>query len=405
MRRLLALPFALLLAPALFPATLRADVINRVVLRVNDQIATLRDYELRRQELTRDLARREDPEERDRLLKQVPELVFRDLYQELLLESRAQQVGVEVPRSQVDASIANMKENFGIKTEEDFRQALAQSGMTEAQLRSSLEKQLRIRELMDKEVRSRIKLEEEDLRRYYRKNIEQFRQPEQVHLREVVVLDEGLPTAEERTRAAADIRQAVAGGKSLADAVAELQPKGVTSNVIDLGWVTPGDLDAALEAAAWKLAPNALSEPVSGRGGLHLLQMVERRESRLPPFSEVSQQIQDREQERVYSEEYAKYMDELEKKSLIVADPPREAAGFRALLSRPVVDRLELEPAQVPGQTTAQPTMDTDRRTPPADSVQGAPGALPEPKPVTATPPPVIQSPAEAPAPPPPSVP
>ena len=380
----------------------RADVINRVVLRVNDQIATLRDYELRRQELTRDLARRQDLEERDRLLKQVPELVFRDLYQELLLESRAQQVGVEVPRSQIDASIANMKENFGIKSEEDFRQALAQSGMTEAQLRSSLEKQLRIRELMDKEVRSRIKLEEEDLRRYYRKNIEQFRQPEQVHLREVVVLDEGLPIAEERTRAAADIRQAVAGGKSLADAVAELQPKGVTSNVIDLGWVTPGDLDAALEAAAWKLAPNAISEPVAGRGGLHLLQMVERRESRLPPFSEVSQQIQDREQERVYSEEYAKYMDELEKKSLIVADPPQEAAGFRALLSRPVVDRLELEPAQLPNQNPDQPT-DTADRTPPADSVQGAPGALPEPKPVTATPPPVVQAPAEAPAPPPPA--
>jgi parvulin-like peptidyl-prolyl isomerase len=386
-------------------------VINRVVLRVNDQIATLRDYETRRQELTRDLARRQDTEERERLLKQVPELVFRDIYQELLLESRAQQVGVEVPKSQIDSSIASMKENFGIKTEEDFRQALAQSGMTEAQLRTSLEKQLRIRDLMDREVRSKIKLEEEDLRRYYRKNIEQFRQPEQVHLREVVVLDQGgLATAEERARAAADIRQTVAGGKSLADAVADLQPKGVTSNVIDLGWVTPGDLDAALETAAWKLAPNALSEPVAGRGGLHLLQMVERRESRLPPFAEVAQQIQNREQERVYSEEYAKYMVELEKKSLIVADPPQEAAGFRALLSRPVVDRLELEPAQVPAQASgdappAEPSVDMTGQTPPADSVQGAPGALPEPKPVTTTPPPVVQAPAEAPAPPPPSVP
>jgi parvulin-like peptidyl-prolyl isomerase len=406
MRRLLTLPLALLL---LAPAVSNADVVNRIVLRVNDQIATLRDYELRREELTRDIARRQnmDPEERTRMLEQVPELVFRDLYQELLLESRAQQVGVEVPRTQIESTIANMKENYGIKTEEDFRTALAQSGLTEAQLRSSLEKQLRIRDLMDREVRSQIKLEEEDLRRYYRKNIEQFRQPEQVHLREVVVLEEGgLPTAEERASAAAGIRQAVAGGKSLADAVAELQPKGITSNVIDLGWVTSGDLDATLEAAAWKLSPGATSEPVAGRGGLHVLQVVERRESRLPAFSEVAQQIQEREQERVYTEQFTKYMGDLEKKSLIVASPPEEAAGFRALLSRPVANRLDLEPAQVQGQGQTQgqgqPEVDTTGRTAPADSTQGAPGALPEPKPVTNEPSPVTPPPAQAPAPPPP---
>jgi parvulin-like peptidyl-prolyl isomerase len=402
MRRLLLLPCALLLALALSPSTLRAEVSNRIVLRINDQIATLRDYSLRRQEAVRDVTRRTDlePEEKTRLLQQVPKLVFRDLYQELMLESRAQQVGVEVSRSQIDGAIANMKENFGIKTDEDFRVALAQSGMTEALLRTQLEKQLRIRELMDREVRTRIKLEEEDLRRYYRKNIEQFRQPEQVHLREVVVLEEGgLPTAEERARAAADIRQAVAGGKSLADAVAELQPKGITSNVIDLGWMKRGDLDAALETAAWPLAPGALSEPVPGRGGLHLLQTVERRESRLPPFSEVMEQIQAHEQDRVYTEEFTKYLAELEKKSLIVAEPPQEAADFHGLISRPVADRLELEPATV----TGQPATDTTGRTAPADSVQGAPGALPEPKPVDSTPPPVTLPPAESPAPPPPT--
>jgi parvulin-like peptidyl-prolyl isomerase len=146
----------LLLLPVGLPAGARAATLNKVVLRVNDQIATLYDYQRRRQELIQDLSRREmDEEERRRLLAQAPEIAFKDMYQDLLLESRAQQVGVEVPKSQIDSSIASMKENFGIKTEEDFRQALAQSGMTEAQLRTSLEKQLRIRDLMDREVRSK----------------------------------------------------------------------------------------------------------------------------------------------------------------------------------------------------------------------------------------------------------
>lgn len=397
MRRLRHLPVALLL---LAPAAAEAEVVNRIVLRVNDQIATLRDYQLRHQEEIRNIMRgNADEGEKRRLLEQAPEVVFSNLYQELLLESRAQQIGVEVPRGQIDAAIENMKQNFGIKTEEEFRAALAQSGMNEPQLRSSLEKNLRAREVMGREVQTRIQLEEEDLRRYYRKNIEQFRQPEQVHLREVVVLETGAATPEERARIAGEIRQAVAGGKSLADAIADLQPRGITSNVIDLGWVTPGDLDPGLETAAWKLAVDAVSEPVSGRGGLHLLQMVERRESRLPPFSEVAETIRRREQERVYNDEFTKYFAELEKKALIVAEPPQEASDFRRLINRPAADGLELEPAAVAEQPGAA---DTAGRTAPADSTQGEPGALPEPQPVTNSPSPVVEPPAQAPAPPPP---
>ena len=44
-KRLLALP---LLALLMLPAALRAELVNKVVLRVNDQIATLYDYEQRR---------------------------------------------------------------------------------------------------------------------------------------------------------------------------------------------------------------------------------------------------------------------------------------------------------------------------------------------------------------------
>ena len=117
-------------------------------------------------------------------------------------ESRADQLGVEVTDAQVDAAMGQLKQSYNIKSDEEFKAALAQSGMTEAQLRAQLRSQLRVQEVRGREVQSRVKVDEEDLRRYYRKNLEQFRQPEQVQLREVVVLDEGgLPTAEERQRA------------------------------------------------------------------------------------------------------------------------------------------------------------------------------------------------------------
>jgi peptidyl-prolyl cis-trans isomerase SurA len=421
-RRLPSLSLLLFLA---LPSGVHADTLNKVVLRINDQIATLYDYQQRRQDFLRDLNRREmDPEERARAVGQAPEIVFKDMFQDLLLESRAHQLAVEVTDPQINAAVMQMRQNFGIKTDEEFQAALAQSGMTEAQLREQIRGQLRARDVMDKEVRSRVKVDEEDLRRYYRKNQEQFRLPEQYHLREVVVLDEGgLPSPEERRAVANQIRQAVAAGKPLAEAAADYQKRGVTSAEIDLGWVSPGDLDPALQTAAWKLKPGEVSDPVAGRGGLHLLFAAEHRESRIPPFSEVSSVIQNREQERVYNQEVAKYMVELEEKSLVVVDPPAEAAGFRRLLAKP-------EPTNVPGlsdlMAPASPIAPGAK-----DDAKGAkgkkpaapkgsmaepmgaqPGALPQPKPVTDTPPPVTATPPAtaptapmAPTPPPPAAP
>jgi parvulin-like peptidyl-prolyl isomerase len=381
--------FVLLLT--LLPSALSAEVVNRIVLRVNDQIATLHDYQQRRQELIRDIMRREqDPEERKRLLDQAGEIVYAALYQELLLASRAEQLGIHVTEAQVDAAVARVRENFQIRTDEEFAAALAQSGMTREQLREQLRAQLRVQEVQSRDIAGRVQVDEDDLRRAYRKNVEQFRQPEQLQLREVVVLDEGgLPTAEERARVAAEIRQAVAGGTSLADAVKEHAGKGVTSNVIELGWVTPGDLDPSLETAVWKLPAGSVSEPVTARGGLHLVQVIERRESRIPPFSEVVELVRRQEQNRVFQQETVKYMDELEKRSLIVAAPPPEAANYRR---RVQAERGGGAEGEAEGLADAVEGATTPPAVAPGEPA--LPGALPEPKPVNPTPPPVAEPPA-----------
>jgi foldase protein PrsA len=307
-----------------------AEPLNRIVLRVNDQIATLYDYQQRRADAVREVLRRvRDAKEQQEELAQVPENVFRDMFQELLLSSRADQMAIEVGDQEVDQAIASMKQSFGIKTDEEFRQALEQSGITFEQLRAQTRRNLRLREVMGKEVQARVKIKDEDLRRYYRINDAEFRVPEQVQLREVVVLEEGGLPAAERSGIAAEIRNAVTGGKSLADAVAPFAAKGQASKVVELGWVSPKDLDPKLESAAWKLAKNGITEPVEARGGLHLLQLLDRHAAHVRPFSEVQAQIQAREQERLSRQESIRYLAELETKSLVVADPPREAANFR----------------------------------------------------------------------------
>ena len=117
------------------------------------------------------------------------------------------------------------------------------------------------------------------------------------------------------------------------------------------GWVSPGDLDPSLEAALWKLAAGTVSEPVAGRGGLHIVQVVDRKEARTLGFAEVQEQLRVREQRRRMQDEVAVYMAELEQRSLIVAEPPPGAEGYRRLLgTRPPSEeeRLGLREATNP---------------------------------------------------------
>ncbi len=326
----LTLLLAALALAALAPGAAGAEVLNRVVLRVNDQIATLYDYERRRTDTIHEIvARVQDVNERRKVIAQVPEQVFWEMFQEMLLSSRADQLAVDISDAEVDQELATMRQRFGIKTDEEFQAALRQSDMTVEQLRTQTRRNLRIRGVMGREVSSKIKVKDEDIRRYYRHHQDQFTVPEQVQLREVVVLDEGgLPEAD-RGRVAAEIRQAAVGGKSLADAAAPYTAKGQVSSIVELGWVSPKDLDPKLEAAAWKLQKGAITEPVAGRGGLHLLQLVDRHPQHVTPFSEVQASIQQQEQERQFRQESIKYMADLEARSLVVADPPTEAADFR----------------------------------------------------------------------------
>ncbi len=345
-------------------APLHAEVVNRIVLRINDRIATLADFELRKEEARGEIERRvQDPVERERQLAQLPESAFRDMFEEMLIQSRADQLSVDVEEKDIDASVLQMRESFGIQNDEQFRAALAQTGLTEAELRDQLRKNRRMQEVVGREVQGKIRLEEEDLRRYFGANQERFRVPEQIQLREVVVLSEATPDPAARLALAQEIRAAIAAipagstSQAIDEIVAPYQTSGRTSGVIDLGWISKPDLDAAIANVAWDLAPGAVGEPTEGRGGLHIPQLVERRASYIRPFSEVSQEIESIERSRLFREKFAQYEQQLIKDSLIVENPPAEAKGFRRLLGEAPIDKLEAAdaPAREVVPETAQP--------------------------------------------------
>lgn len=315
--------------------------VNRIVLRVNNRILTLHDYEKRKAERISALQRADLPaDRRQELLARAGEDALRAAYEELLLLARADQLGLEATDAEVESAIEQTKASFGIQTEADFERALAQSNLTLAALREQMRSNLRMQMAIGAEVRPRIDIDDEDLRRYYQAHPDEFRLPERVELREVVVLDSsGLPAAE-LEELANDLRSRLLDGSLTEEELADYREQGLATEWIQLGWVQPGDLDPALEEAVFNMEVGAVTEPLTARGGLHLVQVLDHKEPELMSFAEVEEQIQRIESDRLFAEVMQEYMEELAAESYIVSRPPPEAANFRTLEKRGPRDPL-----------------------------------------------------------------
>lgn len=318
----------------LLPPTLVAQDSYEIVLRVNERIATTWDYQRRRAEKVRLIQASESlpAQQQQRLLANVGVSTMDDLFEELLMLSRADQLGIRVNDADLDRAMASTRQNYGIESEEQFEQALRASGMSLEQFRSNLSQSLLVQKLMSQEVHPRITLEEEDLRRYYQNHLDQYQEPERLQLSEVVVLSASGLSDSQLRQTAATVRREVEAGGDLGEVVALLAAEGLTSNAVDLGWVEIGDLAAELEEAVWDLESGGVSEPVEGRGGLHVLVVTDRQEARLKAFAEVENEIRGREGERLLSSEMQKYLEELEGAAYVVVNAPADAVGFRASL-------------------------------------------------------------------------
>ena len=303
-----------------------------MVLRVNDKVATLLQYQQRRADALAQInGSKMTDQARARALSNLGNTVFRNMFEELLLLSRADQLRIFPTEEEVDHAVARIRQGFGIQSDDEFAAALSRQGLSLAEFRDQVRSQLRMRQVVAQEVTAKIDLEEDDLRRAYRADQDRYRVPERRRVRELIVLDTARPDPQELERLARQIYAEIQAGTSFDDVAAKYAKQGATGQPVDLGWVAKGELDPALEAALAKLQPGQVSAPVKGRGGYHILLLEKREEAHVKPFTEVEDQIKSKEQQRLLSSKMEDYLHKLEEDAYVKADPPADAAGFRTV--------------------------------------------------------------------------
>jgi peptidyl-prolyl cis-trans isomerase D len=143
-------------------------------------------------------------------------------------------------------------------------------------------------------VEKSIAVTDAQLHAAYSQNMDNFRMPERVHARHILIKTLDKSDAEKKqllTKAQDVLKQVKAGGdfgelaKKYSDDAAE---KGG-----DLGWIVRGQTVAEFEKAAFALKPKETSDIVTTTYGYHIIQVLEREPARVKPFDEVKASLAD----------------------------------------------------------------------------------------------------------------
>jgi parvulin-like peptidyl-prolyl isomerase len=309
-----------------------AEEINRIVLRVNDRIVTLREYETRRAARLRaiEAAADLDAGQKRTLAQEAGRATLRELFEEVLVLSRAQQLRLVAEPGEVDRAVESAQRRFGIPDDAEFAQALVQSGSSIEEFRARMARQLLLNQVAQREVAPKVKVDDEEIARYWREHPEEFTRPERRRVAEAVVRETGPKPPAERRALASRIRDALVAGGSIAEWVAA-EGLGDEVLVLDHGWIVRGELEPTLDAAVWELDAGGVAGPLDGRGGLHVVHLLEIEPAAVRPLEDVREAITGKLRDEEFVERSAEMVDQLSRTAFIVENVPPDAVGYRTV--------------------------------------------------------------------------
>jgi peptidyl-prolyl cis-trans isomerase C len=237
-----------------------------------------------------------------------------------LLLQEAKSLGLTFTDAEIDAEFQKIKSGF--PSEEAYRQQLAASKVTEAQLRNQMRSAGTVDKLIRTKIAPSVQVSEADARAFYDQNQEQMKQPPRVHLRHILIKAEpNTPPADRqkaRQKAEDLLSQVKNGGDFAALATANSDDPGSKPRGGDLSWVAPGQTVPAFEKAAFALQnPNDLSPVVETQFGFHVIQLLEREAEKTVPFEQAKNRIGQMLRQQQGQEKLQAHVEELRSKGKV----------------------------------------------------------------------------------------
>jgi peptidyl-prolyl cis-trans isomerase SurA len=277
----------------------KTDVREEILVVVNKHIITRRGLNQAVEQQHAALYRQFNGKELDEKLKDAREKTLQGLVDAFLLEDKGAELGSPVTDEYVRQSIDGIKKENNFATDADLERAIKGSlGIGLPEFMKRQKQQATQQFVLQREVFSKVAVEDNELRAYYEDHKDEYRLPSRFRIRELVLAKGATAEDQVETRKQLEAVQAeLKGGKSFEE-LARLHstsPSRATGG--DLGWMNKGFLRPSIEEAALHLKPEQVSAPIETDKDFYLIQLIALEDAPMKSFADVKEKILEKLQE------------------------------------------------------------------------------------------------------------
>lgn len=209
--------------------------------------------------------------------RRVTQQMLRQIIDEKLQIQESKRAGIAVSDAEIQDRLRLIEQSNGMAPGQ-FEQAVRAAGVDPAVVRDQIRASIAWIKLIRRRVVPTVDVSEAEIDEQLRQIRATVGRPE-TRVAEIFFAVDRPEQAEEVRRNAERVAGQLRQGVPFA-ALAQQFSQGATASAGgDLGYVLPGALDAALDAAVQRLQPRQFSEPVRSAAGWHILLVVDRRQA------------------------------------------------------------------------------------------------------------------------------
>ncbi|MCB9553855.1 MAG: peptidylprolyl isomerase [Myxococcales bacterium] len=314
-----ALALLVALVGCTLASTAAAEIIDRVVAVVDDEVISLSELEDAARPLLAQVDAVSDPVTRTQLRDRQLRAALDGLIGKMLVAQEAARRNLGVERADVDAHIERVRARQGW-TEDQLRLYLQGQGLSLAEFRAEIRENLLRQRVIGAVLGSKIRIGESDLRDYYKEKLTRSNTEYEVEAAHIVLsVPENATPAEEAAvrQQATEILQRARSGEGFADLARRYSQGPGASEGGYLGTIRRGSIDGSIEQAIFALAPGEVGGPVRSPFGYHVVTVLDRKKLPPQPYEEIKEDLRRELHEKRLEEELGKWIDELKKKSFV----------------------------------------------------------------------------------------
>jgi len=269
-------------------------IVETIVARINAEIITLGELNKQRDTL------------RDELRQRYTGIAFttefstreKDLLKELidnsLLIQKGKEEGINAEADTIK-ELDRVRKSFNLPDMEALEKEVTKSGIPFEDYKNSIRNGLITRQVVSREVGSRIQVTKEDVAKFYEEHKKDMNHPEQVYLREIIVSteglkDEALAVAEKKAK---DLVARARKGEDFSVLASKESDDPTAQNGGDLRqyWKRDGTLSKEIEDAVFAGKKGDILDPIRTKTGFLILNVAEHQQAGTPELSEMEGQI------------------------------------------------------------------------------------------------------------------